>query len=177
MTIIYLTQHPAVKSKLEAEVAQFIRSDEDYSDENLQKLQYMTACLNETLRYYGPANSILMRQVTKNHNLKGVNIMEGTLINPVFIGNHFNSAYFKDPYEWNPERWLGENKTMSNSHVFLPFSSGKRNCIGKYLAMTEAKIALARFIQRYQFEINEEIKMRMVFMVAPLTFNTLLTKK
>jgi cytochrome P450 len=31
---------------------------------------------------------------------------EGTLINPIAIGNHFNSTYFKNPYEWNPERWL-----------------------------------------------------------------------
>lgn len=109
--------------------------------------------------------------------MKDVELVEGTLINPVFIGNHFNSAYFKDPYEWNPERWLNENKNMTNHHVFLPFSSGKRNCIGQHLAMTEAKIVLARFLQRYDYEIKEEIKMKMVFMVAPLPFPTLLTKK
>lgn len=177
MTVIYLSQHPAVKARLEAEVKQFIRKDEDYNEENLQRLEYMTACLKETLRYYGPANSILMRQVVKGHKMKGVDLVEGTLINPVSIGNHFNSAYFKDPHAWNPERWLDENKTMANPHVFLPFSSGKRNCIGQHLAMTEAKIVLARFVQRYDFEIKEEIKMKMVFMVAPLTFHTLLTRK
>lgn len=78
-------------------------------------------------------------------------MITGALINPEFIGNNFNSSYYKDPYKWIPERWLSENKILPHSHIFLPFSSGKRNCIGKHLAMTEAKIVLIRFMQRYNF--------------------------
>ena len=45
MTIIYLHQHPAAKEKLENEIKQFIKSDEDYNDDNLKNLEYLTACL------------------------------------------------------------------------------------------------------------------------------------
>ena len=68
-------------------------------------------------------------------------------------------AIQRDPDVWGssgdvekfvPERFMGEEgRKLMNSFSFLPFSKGSRDCIGKYFALLETKIALAALITRY----------------------------
>lgn len=43
---------------------------------------------------------------------------------------HKDPVYFKDPYEFIPERFHEGNTIKPYS--FIPFSGGPRNCIGKW---------------------------------------------
>ena len=64
--------------------------------------------------------------------------------------NHFNPAYFKNPFEFRPERWGEEEVENLHPYAFLGFSAGPRHCIGKQLALLESKIAIIKFIKRYK---------------------------
>lgn len=44
---------------------------------------------------------------------------------------HRNQKCWTDPLLFNPDRFLRENE-VKYSKVFMPFSNGYRNCIGKY---------------------------------------------
>ncbi len=50
----YLLKHPEVLRKLVAEVREAFQSDADITIENLQRLKYLRACLDEALRVYPP---------------------------------------------------------------------------------------------------------------------------
>ncbi len=48
------------------------------------------------------------------------------------------------------KQFLGkEGEKRSTSFSFLPFSKGSRDCIGKYFALLEIKIALAALVCRF----------------------------
>jgi cytochrome P450 len=47
---------------------------------------------------------------------------------------------------------------MIASSSFLPFSKGMRDCIGRYFALLETKIALAILISRYDAIILDEVE-------------------
>ena len=59
-----------------------------------------------------------------------------------------------------PERWSVENpdydtlKLMAN----LPFSYGKRNCVGQNLAMMEIRLVLAHLLHSFSFELVSEVQ-------------------
>ena len=78
--------------------------------------------------------------------------------------NHFNGAYFKDPYKFRPERWESECEGLP-SFVVSGFGFGSRSCIGKNLALLESKIGLIKFFKRYnKIKLLKE-DYRMVFNV------------
>lgn len=43
---------------------------------------------------------------------------------------YHNAAYFKNPDEFHPERWLGDPEyTYDRRELFQPFSIGPRDCL------------------------------------------------
>ena len=81
-------------------------------------------------------------------------------------------ALQRDPAIWGenaeefvPERFMGDaGRENVASFAFLPFSKGPRDCIGKYFALLEAKIALAALVCRYDGDVvdaNEEYATRL----------------
>lgn len=44
----------------------------------------------------------------------------------------YHSHQFKDPFQFHPERWLGDPAFASdNKDAFQPFHVGSRNCLGR----------------------------------------------
>jgi len=57
---------------------------------------------------------------------------------------------YHQPEKFLPERW----STMNPSpYEYLPFSAGKRMCIGATFAMMEIRIVLAMILQRYRLQL------------------------
>ena len=76
--------------------------EDDYSYENLKKLRYIDNIQKETTRFYGPDAGLFIRTAEKSHYLKGVFIEKGAFLNVMTKGNHYNTAYFKDPEVFRP---------------------------------------------------------------------------
>lgn len=174
MTLLHLEMHPEAKKKLVDEIDATIKTEEDINNESFKKMPYMNAVLNETGRVYGPGTGLFVREVVAAHDLKGVPVSSGTLVIPEFAPNNHNEAYYKNPHEFVPERWLGENKTLPHPYLFTPFSSGPRNCIGQHLAVMEAKVILVKLLKRYDISIQnpDKVKLKLGFLVTPEPFDT-----
>jgi benzoate 4-monooxygenase len=52
---------------------------------------------------------------------------------------HHLESVWGDPYNYRPERWLGENGKELDK-AFIPFSFGPRSCVGRNLASMELLI-------------------------------------
>jgi cytochrome P450 len=48
-----------------------------------------------------------------------------------------------------PERWEKEETKKYQQFVDLIFSGGPRGCLGKTLALTEARVMMIKFMRRY----------------------------
>lgn len=65
-----------------------------------------------------------------------------------------NEKYFKNPLHFDPERFASQE---INQYVYVPFSAGKRDCIGKKFASFSTKTVLCRIIQSYELiEMGDE---------------------
>jgi cytochrome P450 len=121
----------------------------------------LDAVIKETLRLYPPASTA--RYVANpEESYNGQYKLGGAVlyINPYVM--HRLPQYWENPNDFLPDRFVGLKPEMY-SHKFLPFSKGKRDCLGKYFAMIEAKLAVAALVQRYDMKcqnVDEKIGTR-----------------
>ena len=71
---------------------------------------------------------------------------------------HHDERYWDNPHEFNPFRWIDDSKDYSRgcNESFLPFSAGRRACIGETMAKTELFLIFTRLVRDFRFEPNTE---------------------
>ena len=123
--------------------------EESTTWENLQKCQYLDAISRETLRLYPPAASTRY-QPDLDATFGNYKLGKCIISLNAYAIQRDPDIWGEDADEFRPERFLGEEgRKKISSFGFLPFSKGSRDCIGKYFALLETKMALAALVTRY----------------------------
>jgi len=60
---------------------------------------------------------------------------------------HRHPTYWKNPNTFDPDRFA-PGQPRPAPYTYLPFGGGPRNCIGAAFASVEAKVVLARILQK-----------------------------
>ncbi|KAI1372287.1 cytochrome P450 [Hypoxylon crocopeplum] len=155
-----LGSHPDVLAKLTDEVRHSFTSEDQITLTSVNSLNYMLACLNESLRQYPPVATGLPRVVPKGgHTIAGRFVPEDTAVAVWQWAANYSEKNFTDPDEFHPERFLGDERfAKDNLSAMQPFSVGPRNCIGRNLAYAEMRLILARILYKFDIELAPEAR-------------------
>lgn len=174
-TLHLLGRNPEVQQKIFDEIT-IIESETDNIIEQLQKMAYTTAVLNESMRLYPPA-WITDRQNVEDDSLAQFNIKKGTLIGISFFELHRNPNYWNNPDEFIPERFLGDQKKLSMPY-FYPFGAGPRMCIGVGFAMYEMCLAITQIVKKYEIKAeNSAIEFNPLVTLKPVNVEVSFSKR
>lgn len=155
-----ITRYPEVQRKLEHEIRSTFKSEDEILLNTVNELPYMLAVLNESLRRYPPLASGMLRDVPKGGaTVDGDPLPEDTVVSVFqWAINHWDK-YWTDPFEFRPERWLGDEKYKTDVFdAMQAFSTGPRNCIGKNLAYAEMRLIVARIIFNFDLTLDPECR-------------------
>lgn len=89
------------------------------------------------------------------------------------IGNFamFRSG-IREPDAFIPERWADDDADATAlKEMFIPFSTGKRSCVGQNLALLELKLVLAFMMHSYDFKLVSEIQDFYFLSLKPMNAN------
>ncbi|MGH6816673.1 MAG: cytochrome P450 [Hyphomicrobiaceae bacterium] len=114
-------------------------------------LAYTRAVIQETMRLYPPIWG-LIRVAAKPDRIEGKEIRAGDRIVLFAYGAHHNAAFWEEPEDFRPERWLGEAAKNRKPYTYLPFGGGKRSCIGGAMSQVENTLALSILLRRFRPE-------------------------
>ncbi|KAM7312484.1 cytochrome P450 3A41 isoform X1 [Ixodes scapularis] len=145
-----LVMHPQYQERLIQEVDDTLK-ETDVTYDALKAMPFLEAVIYETLRMYTP-DSFLTRVCTKETVVSGIRLKPGMGIEFPLRGVHYDSEFFPDPYQFNPERFLPENKPNMIPYTFLAFGEGPRNCVGTRMATVVIKAMLATIYRVMKFE-------------------------
>ncbi|KAJ5740178.1 cytochrome P450 [Penicillium malachiteum] len=78
----------------------------------------------------------------------------GTPVSISTLSAHTASSVFPDPYNFDPNRWLGEEGRQRRKFQ-MAFSKGGRKCLGIELARAELCLVVAGLVQRFDMTLWE----------------------
>ncbi len=163
-TIYLLAKHPTVLSTLRREIDQTFNG-KPLEFDDLAKLGYTKAVLNESLRFRPPVG-VMMRKIQRDTEVDGYRLKAGGLAIFNIYNVHHHPDLWPEPERFDPDRFLSsENRRFS----FMPFGAGERICIGNHFAMLESQLLLAMIIQEFDFELinSAEAEIEMVVSLRP----------
>ena len=150
-TWMLLAQHPDARARLSEELDAVLGTRLPTFDD-LRALPLARAVLAEAMRLCPPAWAV-GREATRDVSLApGVDIQKGetVLFAPLFL--HRDPRFWDDPDAFRPERFLG--KTDRHKFAYVPFSAGRRGCIGEQFAWTEGVLVLATVARRWHLDLD-----------------------
>jgi cytochrome P450 len=153
-SLYLLAKHPSVAGKLEEEAIRVLGGRQP-TFEDLPRLEYTERVFLESMRLYPPA-WCFERQAVEADEVGGYSIPAGTTIAVCPYVLHRNPAYWENPDDFDPDRFLPERSTERSRFAYLPFGDGPRICIGKGFAMMEAKIVLAMLAGAFHLRLAGE---------------------
>lgn len=144
----FLTQHPEMMEKLQAEVDRVL-GDRLPTMADLRQMPYSRMILQETLRIRPPAWQV-MRTAVEDDEIDGYPIKAGTNLIALMYMCHFHPEEWPNPETFDPERFSPERSESRHKLAWIPFGAGQRMCIGKDFALMEGQLALVMVTQRYK---------------------------
>ncbi|KAH7072290.1 cytochrome P450 [Paraphoma chrysanthemicola] len=154
----YLSRNLDDYARLASEIRTTFTSEEDIRPgSELAGCLFLRACIDESMRLAPPVAAPLWREMRYQDAVAGVKLPKGVDAATCIYSIHRNPAYFKDPNEFRPTRWLpefeGDTQVESAKKAFAAFSLGSRGCIGKNLAYLEMTTVLAQIIYRAEWKV------------------------
>ncbi|NXJ70206.1 CP2W1 protein, partial [Rostratula benghalensis] len=89
------------------------------------------------------------RCASADTHFKGYFIPKGTMVIPLLTSVLLDKTQWETPDEFNPNHFLDADGNFVKRKAFLPFSAGRRNCIGESLATMELFIFFTGLIQKF----------------------------
>jgi cytochrome P450 len=154
--IYFLLKNPFAYRKLREELEGAMRDgvlslEPKYTE--LNTLPYLDAVMKETLRLNPPLAAPLERVVPKGGAvLSGVPVPEGTVVGCTGRVVHLDQeVYGMDSEAFRPERWLeDEGKVVRMERGYMPYGSGGRICLGRYVVELEVKRVVPAFVLGFE---------------------------
>jgi cytochrome P450 len=149
-TLYLLAKNPEIQEKLQAEVDRVLVG-RDPTLNDLKQLPYTEQVINESMRLFPPAWSLMVRQAKEELQFGDTRVPQGSLLLIPMWVVHRNPSVFPDPLRFDPDRFEGDWRSRFPKYAFFPFGGGPHVCVGSHLAMLEGHLMLPMMVQRYSY--------------------------
>ncbi|KAM9291498.1 cytochrome P450 2W1-like [Morus bassanus] len=149
--ILLLMKYPEIQKKVHAEIERVLGHGSLPTFEDRKNMPFTNAVIHEVQRFVTLLPHV-PRCTTVDTHFKGYFIPKGTTVIPLLTSVLLDKTQWETPDEFNPNHFLDADGNFVKKKAFLPFSAGRRNCIGESLAMMELFIFFTGLIQKFTFK-------------------------
>ena len=165
---------PEYQNKLREEVAFSFTTAPDGKVQTdwsrLSSAPFLSALINEVTRLHAPVPSGMPRVVpaeglaipstSGSDRLDSLHIPGNAVVSVPTTTIQHSERYWIQPDEFIPERWTTRPDLILDKRAWCPFSLGTYGCAGKYFALMEIKLVLARVVMAFDIEPQNEMSVQ-----------------
>jgi cytochrome P450 len=142
--LFQLARYPQMQKKIFEEVHTITESDLK-TGAYISKATYLSAFINEILRFYPPVWSF-SRQSNTPTEINGYTINKNDFLVLCPYSMHRHSALWQEPDKFDPDRFI-DNKIPP--FQFIPFGAGIRQCMGSHFAYMEITMFIIQLCKKF----------------------------
>lgn len=150
--ICMMADKPHIKDWWLKVVSQIYNSEGLTTQDVINSCEDLTLCVKETLRMHVPLPRLFLKKATRDLSLGSLQIKKDDYISVQIASLNYSPIHFKDPHEFKPERFRKEEEKKLPKYQFIPFSVGKRVCMGRYLGELMVQLLVSQFVRHYDFQ-------------------------
>ena len=147
----YMSDIPEVQERMRLEADGVLGAGDVLpSLADADRLDYIEAVTHEAMRLK-PVAPLFFMEPNVDVELDGYAVPKGTTMFLVTCDPPQRDAHFERASEFNPDRWLQNEKSAPGHDVdaFMPFGYGPRHCPGRSLALLEIKAVMAMLCRSF----------------------------
>ncbi|XP_046326949.2 steroid 17-alpha-hydroxylase/17,20 lyase-like isoform X2 [Haliotis rufescens] len=161
-TLLDLAQHPDIQDKLHTEADRALGARHFPSVSDRSSLPYTDAVLHESMRLHTVVPCGLPHKTLCDTKVGGYDIPKGTTVLINHYALHQDPEQWRDPQVYNPDRFLDhDGKMAAKPESWLPFSAGRRVCLGESVAKPELHLLLAGIMRHFKVSLPPGAKVNL----------------
>ncbi|XP_071390634.1 cytochrome P450 2K1-like [Centroberyx affinis] len=148
--LLLMAKNPNVQDQVQEELSRVIGSRQ-IRVEDRKNLPYTDAVIRETQRLANVVPLSLPHKTSQDVTFQGYFIKKGTTVYPLLTSVLYDETEWESPHTFNPAHFLDKDGKFVKKDAFLPFSAGRRVCVGESLARMELFLFFTSLLQRFHF--------------------------
>ncbi|XP_072199110.1 cytochrome P450 2J2-like [Excalfactoria chinensis] len=168
--LLFMAMHPEIQARVQAEIDAVIGQSRQPALEDRNNMPYTNAVIHEVQRKGNIIPFNALRLTVKDTLLAGFHVPKGTILIPNLSSVMFDKKEWETPHSFNPGHFLKDGQFWKRE-AFVPFSIGKRACLGELLARAELFLFFTALLQKFTFQAPPDtildLKFTMGMTLAP----------
>ncbi|XP_005414072.1 PREDICTED: cytochrome P450 2F3 [Chinchilla lanigera] len=149
---LILMKYPKVQARVQEEIDRVVGRSRLPSLDDRAAMPYTDAVIHEVQRFADIIPMNLPHRVTRDTAFRGFLLPKGTDVITLLNTVHYDPSQFLKPQEFNPEHFLDANQSFKKSPAYMPFSAGRRLCLGEPLARMELFLFFTAILQNFTLQ-------------------------
>ncbi|XP_026048121.1 cytochrome P450 2G1-like [Astatotilapia calliptera] len=146
-----LIKYPKIQEKMQQEIDTVIGKDRCPRMHDRKSLPFSDAVIHEVQRFLDIVPFSVPHYALNDISFRGYTIPKDTVIIPFLHSVLKEEKQWATPRFFNPQHFLDHNGNFKKNPAFMPFSAGKRACVGESLARMELFIFVVSLLQDFTF--------------------------
>lgn len=148
--LLLMAKYPHIQDRVQEEIEKVI-GDHQPVVEDRKNLPYTDAVIHEVQRFGNIVPLNLPHTTSCDVHFNCFFIKKGTAVIPLLTSVLRDESQWETPYDFNPAHFLNEQGQFVKKDAFMPFSAGRRACLGESLARMELFLFFTTLLQHFRF--------------------------
>ncbi|XP_053550730.1 cytochrome P450 2K1-like [Bombina bombina] len=175
--LLLMMKYPDIQKRIQEEIRACIKPGQLPTAEDRRRMPYTDAVIHEIQRFANIVPLNVSHMTVKDVYFRGFCIPKGTEVIPMLTSVLYDKTQWETPDRFNPHHFLDANGKFAKRDAFMPFSTGRRACVGESLAKMELFLFFTGLLQKFTFRpptgITEDdlsLKSDIGFILNPLPY-------
>ncbi|XP_010204285.2 cytochrome P450 2W1 [Colius striatus] len=170
--ILLMMKYPEIQKKVQEEIGRTVKAGSWATYEDRKNMPFTNAVLHEVQRFITLLPHVPRCTAVDTH-FRGYFLPKGIIVIPSLTSVLLDKTQWETPHQFNPNHFLDAEGNFVKKGAFLPFSTGRRNCIGESLAKMELFVFFVGLLQTFTFQPQPGVSESDLDLTVPQTTFTL----